>query len=112
MRIARTCLVLLFWLPLNAARVGGDQARTLESETESAVIPEQYIVVFHKKADTAKSVNNVIAVGGRVGDTPSVLFQYSLSVNGVAVKGLSPEAVNVLAQDPDVLQIVKVSTLI
>jgi len=100
---------LLIWIPLATARLG-HQDRELQSETQDGVILGQYIVVFNKNADPDKLVNKAIAAAGRNGDSPSVIFRYSHVINGVAMNGLSQEAVNLLAQDQDIVQVGEVST--
>jgi len=108
----KTWHFLLFCLPLATARLGLQQDRALQSETEEGVIEGEFIVVFHDKADSDKVLTRAIAVAGRVGDSPSVLFRYSHVFNGVAMDGLSEDAIGLLAQDQDVVVVGKVSTQI
>jgi len=59
--------------------------------------------------DVASTLENIQSSANKVGDAPSILFQYSLSINGAAIQGLSKSAVDMLLKNEDISQIIEVS---
>jgi len=74
----------------------------------NARIPGQYILVFKREADPDAVLTRILSIADRQAEAASILFHYNVTMNGIAMKGLSKDTVRLLAQDHDIIDIAQV----
>jgi len=74
----------------------------------SDVVHGEYIIVFCDDTDSNVVLTRIILITNQQAEAPSVLFHYSVVMNGVAMKGLSKDPIELLAEDKDIINIVEV----
>jgi len=108
----RGCFIpLLILLPFVSGRLRNFDGLVSRIGGGSDVVHGEYIIVFHDNADSDAVLTRIVSIAERQAEAPTVMFRYSVATNGVAMKGLNKDTVELLAQDKDIINIVELCTL-